>query len=500
MLYEEYKRINADVKPSEALISKTKERMKKEMKKKSDRHPQHRSALIAVCAVLAVCIISVPIMTHYGVIPKFSDNGVSEKVSENNQPQSDEDVNNRLPEWYTPGKLSVISIFQKNTNSDMSFQGLALNTSFLSKQGAPASLNLPEGISQIKKEPVNERYVYVSDERKDGAHAATEDKFACSGLFFDLKDQKLICLSEMAEQSIKNAGLLKTGFRFYYYLGNPANGNSIVSLISGDAAQLYACNSDGSVDKISDYYNVGSKEILSIDGKHGALVIGGCLSGGTVWIFDLSGDKVSAKRLESPNNAQNKAGIDIRFSPNGKYLIYNIFDEVKKIHYREKEAKWVAYNIESQTFASGNGEIIGYIQNGNSVIAETDFGANVIDLRTGDILSPDVLSEGQKKKLVVTEINSEKYGLGFSLTLENIFNKAEKPVVIKEFINTFSEQDGYIYTYLGGDDSVECYSIDYNEKFEVEVSEDFIRSTGGRRDIYYSMFVSVDGTKVYLFN
>lgn len=513
MINEEYKKMNSDIKPSAVLILQTKERMKKEMKKTSKQNTKQRYALVAVCAVLAICVISVPIMTRYGMIPKLPWNTNPNEITEGGQSQgginSDEQS---IPQWYAPGELSVTTIMEQNKMIGNGTGELNVKTSFLSKH--EKSIVLPDGIVQIQKVLIAERYVAVIDERKGGEHSSKGDIPNCAGLFYDTETKEFICLSELAEESMKKSRFLSADYagsinssdtRLNFEAGNPSNGNCLVSLITANSIKYYICNGSGLAEKatIPTYSTnefISSKAILSPDGNFAALVIGGDTSGGSVWIADLSGGKIEVKRLDEKNGIKDQAGSNIRFSPDGKYVIYNIYDEENGVWYNELKEKWVAYHIESKTSVTGTGKIIRYIQNGNTVIAQTDLGANVIDLKTGNILSPDILSEWQKKKLTITEIQSEKSGRGFTLTLENMFDKTDKPVVIKEFVNAFAEQDGYIYTYLAGNKTVECYSIADDEKFEVAVSDDFIEANKGSKDVNYSMFIGVDGTKVFLFN
>ena len=221
-----------------------------------------------------------------------------------------------------------------------------------------------------------------------------------------------------------------------------------------------------------------------------------------VWIIGFSGEKITMKEINKINGIDYQTGEDLRFTPNDRYLIYNIPTGNGKLYHFNAREQWFAYDTQTGTSVRGSGKFLRYIHDGNAAILETTSGGKVIDLSTGEDLTRSTdLQDWEKMQVVEMPVRSASHGDLREITLENVFDSKQERVTVRKQVSAYLEKDGYIYSYLHGDKNVECYSIRTGEKFTVPVSKkmlDEIASYSSNIYFNYKMQLNKDGTEILL--
>lgn len=221
-----------------------------------------------------------------------------------------------------------------------------------------------------------------------------------------------------------------------------------------------------------------------------------------VWIIGFSGEKITMKEINKINGIDYQTGEDLRFTPNDRYLIYNIPTGNGKLYHFNAREQWFAYDTQTGTSVRGSGKFLRYIQEGSAAILETTSGGKVVDLSSGENLTKSAdLQDWEKMQVVEMPVRSASHGDLREITLENVFDSKQERITVRKQVSVYLEKDGYIYSYLHREKNVECYSIQTGEKFTVPVSKkilDEVASYGEKYRFYYSLSLNKDGTKVFL--
>ncbi len=523
LLDKEYREMYADIKPSGLLIAEVKEKMKKEpdLKKASLRKISLWCGSAA--AVIAVVTMTVTTLWNSGNpinIGKntsvFSNVGDS---SEQSDPESEfvsdseTERDPSIPEWYKPGRLNVLALLQKTKPTGVSagiktdlIQPLGVHLTADSSvplaEEKDSVLTLPEGYKQRDNAFVGDSFIWMYTENQQDAH------YGCYGVYYDIRQKTTLCLSHQAKQALNKAGVLTKNSAVNALMQNPFNGNCLVSITDNakKTSSIYACNADGSVEKMNLPLRVSSAISTAVNSDHsyGALAISreDDIAYFRVWAVDLNGQKITVREISKINGTDYRAGEDLRFTPNDRYLIYNIAAENGGLYHFNAREQWFAYDTRTGTLARGSGKFLRYIQDGNVAIMETTSGGKVIDLSSGKDLTKSInLQNWEKMQVVGMSYSSAKYGNVNEIYLENVFDSKQKNVMIKKAVNVYLEKDGYVYSYLHGDKNVECYSIRTGEKFTVPVSKkmlDEIASYSSNIYFNYKMQLNKDGTEILL--
>lgn len=523
LLDKEYRQMYADIKPSGLLIAEVKEKMKKEpdLKKASCRKISLWCGSAA--AVIAIVTMTVTTLWNSGNPINIGKNtSVSSNVGDSSQQSdpeseivsdSETERDPSIPEWYKPGRLNVLALLQKTKRTGVS-AGIKtdliqpLGVHFTADSTVPTAktkdpvLTLPEGYKQQDNAFVGDSFIWMYTENQQDAH------YGCSGVYYDIRQKTTLCFSHQAKQILSNAGVLTKDSVVYSLMGNPFNGNCLVSVRDNvkKTVAFYACNADGSVEKWNLPVKISSALSTAVNSEHshGALAISREDDGAyfRVWAVDLNGRKITAKEISKINGTDYRTGEDLRFTTNDRYLIYNIAAEGGKLYHFNAREQWVAYDTRTGTSVRGSGKFLRYIQDGNAAIMETTSGGKVIDLSSGkDLTKSTSLQNWEKMQVIELSYSSAKYGHVNEISLENVFDSKQKSITVRKAVNVYLEKDGYVYSYLHGDKNVECYSIQTGEKFTVPVSQkmlDEISSYGKNVYFNYEMQLNKDGTEILL--
>lgn len=523
LLDKEYREMYADIKPSGLLIAEVKEKMKKEpdLKKASLRKISLWCGSAA--AVIAVVTMTVTTLWNSGNpinIGKntsvFSNVGDS---SEQSDPESEfvsdseTERDPSIPEWYKPGRLNVLALLQKTKPTGVSagiktdlIQPLGVHLTADSSvplaEEKDSVLTLPEGYKQRDNAFVGDSFIWMYTENQQDAH------YGCYGVYYDIRQKTTLCLSHQAKQALNKAGVLTKNSAVNALMQNPFNGNCLVSITDNakKTSSIYACNADGSVEKMNLPLRVSSAISTAVNSDHsyGALAISreDDIAYFRVWAVDLNGQKITVRGISKINGTDYRAGEDLRFTPNDRYLIYNIPTGNGKLYHFNAREQWFAYDTQTGTSVRGSGKFLRYIHDGNAAILETTSGGKVIDLSSGKDLTKSInLQNWEKMQVVGMPVRSASHGDLREITLENVFDSKQERITVRKQVSVYLEKDGYIYSYLHREKNVECYSIQTGEKFTVPVSKkilDEVASYGEKYRFYYSLSLNKDGTKVFL--
>ena len=345
LLDKEYREMYADIKPSGLLIAEVKEKMKKEpdLKKASLRKISLWCGSAA--AVIAVVTMTVTTLWNSGNpinIGKntsvFSNVGDS---SEQSDPESEfvsdseTERDPSIPEWYKPGRLNVLALLQKTKPTGVSagiktdlIQPLGVHLTAASSvplvEVQDTALTPPEGYKYCGSALVGDRFIGLYTANQAEAH------FECSSAYYDIEQKTIICFSHQAKQMLSAAGVLTKDSVVNNLMENPVNGNCLVRITDNakKTSYIYACNADGSVEKLDLPFGFSSSFSIAVNSDHsyGALALTRENNAAyyRVWIIGFSGEKITMKEINKINGIDYQTGEDLRFTPNDRYLIYNI--------------------------------------------------------------------------------------------------------------------------------------------------------------------------------
>lgn len=194
---------------------------------------------------------------------------------------------------------------------------------------------------------------------------------------------------------MKQADLLTADSVINVLFSNPVNHNCLVRITDSTRlfSAVYACNADGSVKKTElpiGYYSAFSPT-LNAEQNYGALAIS--INGDSyhqIWGIDLSREQIEIERLNKVGNIDYLSGEDLRFTPNDRYLIYNIAASSGEMYHFSAREQWIAYDIQTGKSIRGIGKFLRYIHDGNTAILETTSGGKIMDLSTGQDLTDKI--------------------------------------------------------------------------------------------------------------
>lgn len=515
LLDKEYREMYADIKPSGLLIAEVKEKMKKEpdLKKASLRKISLWCGSAA--AVIAVVTMTVTTLWNSGNPINIGKNtSVFSSVGDSSeQSDSASEQNLSIPEWYKPGRLNVLALLQKTKSTGVStgiktdlIQPLGVHLTAASSvplvEVQDTALTPPEGYKYCGSALVGDRFIGLYTANQAEAH------FECSSAYYDIEQKTIICFSHQAKQMLSAAGVLTKDSVVNNLMENPVNGNCLVRITDNakKTSYIYACNADGSVEKLDLPFGFSSSFSIAVNSDHsyGALALTRENNAASyrVWIIGFSGEKITMKEINKINGIDYQTGEDLRFTPNDRYLIYNIPTGNGKLYHFNAREQWFAYDTQTGTSVRGSGKFLRYIHDGNAAILETTSGGKVIDLSNGEDLTRSTdLQDWEKMQVVEMPVRSASHGDLREITLENVFDSKQERVTVRKQVSAYLEKDGYIYSYLHREKNVECYSIQTGEKFTVPVSKkilDEVASYGEKYRFYYSLSLNKDGTKVFL--
>lgn len=515
LLDKEYREMYADIKPSGLLIAEVKEKMKKEpdLKKASLRKISLWCGSAA--AVIAVVTMTVTTLWNSGNPINIGKNtSVFSSVGDSSeQSDSASEQNLSIPEWYKPGRLNVLALLQKTKSTGVStgiktdlIQPLGVHLTAASSvplvEVQDTALTPPEGYKYCGSALVGDRFIGLYTANQAEAH------FECSSAYYDIEQKTIICFSHQAKQMLSAAGVLTKDSVVNNLMENPVNGNCLVRITDNakKTSYIYACNADGSVEKLDLPFGFSSSFSIAVNSDHsyGALALTRENNAAyyRVWIIGFSGEKITMKEINKINGIDYQTGEDLRFTPNDRYLIYNIPTGNGKLYHFNAREQWFAYDTQTGTSVRGSGKFLRYIHDGNAAILETTSGGKVIDLSTGEDLTRSTdLQDWEKMQVVEMPVRSASHGDLREITLENVFDSKQERITVRKQVSVYLEKDGYIYSYLHREKNVECYSIQTGEKFTVPVSKkilDEVASYGEKYRFYYSLSLNKDGTKVFL--
>lgn len=515
LLDKEYREMYADIKPSGLLIAEVKEKMKKEpdLKKASLRKISLWCGSAA--AVIAVVTMTVTTLWNSGNPINIGKNtSVFSSVGDSSeQSDSASEQNLSIPEWYKPGRLNVLALLQKTKSTGVStgiktdlIQPLGVHLTAASSvplvEVQDTALTPPEGYKYCGSALVGDRFIGLYTANQAEAH------FECSSAYYDIEQKTIICFSHQAKQMLSAAGVLTKDSVVNNLMENPVNGNCLVCITDNakKTSYIYACNADGSVEKLDLPFGFSSSFSIAVNSDHsyGALALTRENNAAyyRVWIIGFSGEKITMKEINKINGIDYQTGEDLRFTPNDRYLIYNIPTGNGKLYHFNAREQWFAYDTQTGTSVRGSGKFLRYIHDGNAAILETTSGGKVVDLSSGENLTKSAdLQDWEKMQVVEMPVRSASHGDLREITLENVFDSKQERITVRKQVSVYLEKDGYIYSYLHREKNVECYSIQTGEKFTVPVSKkilDEVASYGEKYRFYYSLSLNKDGTKVFL--
>lgn len=515
LLDKEYREMYADIKPSGLLIAEVKEKMKKEpdLKKASLRKISLWCGSAA--AVIAVVTMTVTTLWNSGNPINIGKNtSVFSSVGDSSeQSDSASEQNLSIPEWYKPGRLNVLALLQKTKSTGVStgiktdlIQPLGVHLTAASSvplvEVQDTALTPPEGYKYCGSALVGDRFIGLYTANQAEAH------FECSSAYYDIEQKTIICFSHQAKQMLSAAGVLTKDSVVNNLMENPVNGNCLVRITDNakKTSYIYACNADGSVEKLDLPFGFSSSFSIAVNSDHsyGALALTRENNAAyyRVWIIGFSGEKITMKEINKINGIDYQTGEDLRSTPNDRYLIYNIPTGNGKLYHFNAREQWFAYDTQTGTSVRGSGKFLRYIQEGSAAILETTSGGKVVDLSSGENLTKSAdLQDWEKMQVVEMPVRSASHGDLREITLENVFDSKQERITVRKQVSVYLEKDGYIYSYLHREKNVECYSIQTGEKFTVPVSKkilDEVASYGEKYRFYYSLSLNKDGTKVFL--
>ena len=515
LLDKEYREMYADIKPSGLLIAEVKEKMKKEpdLKKASLRKISLWCGSAA--AVIAVVTMTVTTLWNSGNPINIGKNtSVFSSVGDSSeQSDSASEQNLSIPEWYKPGRLNVLALLQKTKSTGVStgiktdlIQPLGVHLTAASSvplvEVQDTALTPPEGYKYCGSALVGDRFIGLYTANQAEAH------FECSSAYYDIEQKTIICFSHQAKQMLSAAGVLTKDSVVNNLMENPVNGNCLVRITDNakKTSYIYACNADGSVEKLDLPFGFSSSFSIAVNSDHsyGALALTRENNAAyyRVWIIGFSGGKITVKEINKINGIDYQTGEDLRFTPNDRYLIYNIPTDNGKLYHFNAREQWFVYDTQTGTSVRGSGKFLRYIQEGSAAILETTSGGKVVDLSSGENLTKSAdLQDWEKMQVVEMPVRSASHGDLREITLENVFDSKQERITVRKQVSVYLEKDGYIYSYLHREKNVECYSIQTGEKFTVPVSKkilDEVASYGEKYRFYYSLSLNKDGTKVFL--
>lgn len=511
MLDREYKELNSDIKPDKELIENTRRKM---LELENHRACFQPKWLLCCGAGALALVLTATILLTYILLPggiQTIDRPYQSGSSETASPGGNDVMfpggfNTDIPEWYTPGSLRVTAVSNETgvTAMNTGYQtmtpeplGITDNTDFPDELELPAGYRISEWSYWVGKD-----YLWVVPENEKGEHGK------CSHLYFDRNSGEIICMYHLAEELAGKAGLLKDGCTVSSADGNPKTGDCWVTLFDQklDTISCYIVNSEGKAFRIPVKYskNRGMAFCFSEDHQYLALIDyqGAYRPKSTVWLIKLDGGEAEISDITKASGQAYETGENIRFSPGGRFLIYNVLSDTGGFYHDNAYEDWVVYDTVTGFAFRGRGEFLRYIRDNTAAVVETPEEIVALDLCTGtEIADTASLSASEQVRLERIRYFSAEYGYAGRLTLKSCFDRDRKDIVLRENVNVAYEKDGYIYMYTHGDEAVECYSIETGESFFKPVNREWLEEVSSYNDLVYidyNMSLNLEGTEVLL--
>ena len=327
-----------------------------------------------------------------------------------------------------------------------------------------------------------------------------------TGIYYDVKNGRLLCFSSLAKSAFQNAGLLPAGGYVQTHYDDPASGDCIAEVRTSQhqTAGFY-------------FFNLYNQKIASfpIDLNQTATMIlspaKNCFcaiatnSSGLNEIFLIDVSNTAPKKINLSNNGaiHLKVSTQASFSPSGRFLLYGACDDNGQLYDENHVMNWALYNLETQKTIRLKGNFVRFIQNDQAVILENQGVGHIFDCKTGaDITSSTKLENWQKWEVRVDVNGNSNSGFTQSARLIPLFGGGSVQTPVQNTGAVFTS-DEYLYYYSAGEKAITCYSTDNGERFTVPLDEAFLREIQAidqtaTRIVYY-IGMSGDKRKLLLF-
>ena len=391
----------------------------------------------------------------------------NEKKQEQNDEKEEITLNLEIPDWYTPGSLSVLAVCLEATEES-------------------DRLELPEG-AQLGQGMIYEEFIPLeyAPEYKDGI-----------GIFFNTKTKEIICFSAAANKIIQEKGLNPHNgiIQALYY--DPVSGNMMMEVRGAKAkdTQFYFYNIYN--ERFFKYpvdLNAASYCHLSPNHKYylASVLTDDCST--EVVLVDVSG-KSAVKNIIATQKKEKVYGEEVYFSDTGRFISYKTLNKEGEELDENNFGSFAIYDMESKTTKKFDGNLIHFINEDTAIVVQTKDGGVVYDTTTGkDITGKIELKNWQKYRVL-------ELGQG-SVSLIPLFEGYDE-ITPEEKGDTYFVTKEYIYYYSIGDNYITCYSIDKGNNFHVLNDENFAKEMGSinltSNQILFNLYLNNLKTKLLI--
>lgn len=463
------------------------------------------SAAVAAAAVIAIAAIpytgiftTVPSVTESteesafsNVGPETSSTAVESSVSEAESPHSStsspttthqSDANRLVPVWYLPGRLSTRGVLTRSVKSvngiatigenDVTPLGLSaslLKNMFVTSVNEADAVRLPETVVPNYSAAVNGDYVPL---------LSAEGHENESELFYDLKNEKVLCFEEAVGAYLYEHGKISDDSEYQLFWTDPVSGNCVTEVRSeGQLLTVYL-------------YNVYTEElkwfpldtrawvVFSPDGTFAAGEMKDSDGKYRMFLTDLTAEELTATRISYMEDTWFSRP---QFSESGNFVYF----ETVMCPETEEDFELTVYNIRERTQFRLNGHIVRFVEEDALIVAHCNGQGRVVNAVNGQEVDAAGLENWQKYRVQKTwdearDVYSlELIPLSENGTVKSVVSDADAVLVT----------DRFLYWYFEGDDHITCYGLESEERFMVKLNADFVREIQKQQKEYELSFV-----------
>lgn len=421
---------------------------------------------------------------------------------ESHPPSSAPDLSVKIPQWYTPGKLSVTAICSGNVSpvsGKARPQVLPLSVTKLSQQ----SIVLPSGC-EVAGGGVDADYIPL---------AASPLYPGGIGIYFHIPTRQVICFSDKAGAALRAKNLIPPGGLFYLQLEDAVSGFCILDVRDREylEAGYYLYNIyDGR------FWSLKSIPLsfpfvgLSPDKKFLTTIVDIPSDSSELMVQDLCLLDLTASTLKTTMVTRQALPyiLSSGFSDTGKYLYYRTgMLQSGQVYYPTYEL----YNIKTKGKIAFQGNIIRFADNDKLIIVEPPSGAVVLDSDTGrDVTATAKLKDWQNYRVDIDGGETKErehpptgpFIPNYKVTLTPLFPGWTAKTVLSG-ADAVCVLDEYLYSYRDGDTYVTCTQMMTGQSFNLPLDDAFIHSVASVNRAYtallFHMYISPDKTRLTLF-
>lgn len=417
--------------------------------------------------------------------------------SESNNDNSDSQISG-IPDWYEPGELSVhtmrsscTELFTQEYGCIVESAPVVLNNGITADENSTTDIILPDGVNFNTC-----LYATLLDvDVTSGEHAN------CRDVYYDSVSGKITCLSCMIEDAIAASGI---NYQYPGVMKCNADLTKVVFMaqIPGESVTylLYdvASNSFQELPILSNsvmdfIITPDFRYLFYTDTKTDAYICAW-----DAFCLDLTSLDTERLRISEINGTSYCTDMNIYITPSGKIAYFQLRDDNGNLN-DGTDARWMIYHTETKKTTLLEGEILRFADHDSMVAVDTVNGVVIIDTATGEAITDTARLElYEKYNVEITASSTSNYAKTYTLEWKHFVGDINTTEKVSMTVNSYLIDGEYLYTYIDGNSYVSINSLLNGESFQIEVSDNFIKTIKNQKTANdVSFHLSIDSTRTH---